>query len=59
MGKKNEPLKAFSINKPSKKEAKKKIKELSEYLSKNWYTPLEKQSNEWLLFPLNYSDYKT
>ena len=46
MWKKNEPIKAFSINKPSKEEAKKRIKELSEYLSKNWYTTLEKQSNE-------------
>lgn len=46
MVKKNESIKTFSINKPSKEEAKKRIKKLSEYLSKNWYTPLEKQSNE-------------
>lgn len=46
MGRKSIPLKALSINKPNQKEAKKRIKELSEYLSKQWYTPIEKQSNE-------------
>mgnify|MGYP005759848177 FL=1 len=46
MGRKSIPLKVVNINKPSKEEAYKKINKLSEYLSKNWYTPLEKQSNE-------------
>lgn len=46
MNKKTELIKVININKPKKDEAKKKIKLLSEYLSKNWYTPLEKQSNE-------------
>lgn len=46
MSRKSTPLKAISINKPSKKDAKKRIQELSEYLSKQWYTPIEKQSRK-------------
>lgn len=46
MNKKTEPIKVININKPTKDEAKKKIKLLNQFLSKNWYTPLEKQSNE-------------
>lgn len=59
MSRRSTPLKAISINKPSKKDAKKRIQELSEYLSKQWYTPIEKQSRKWLFFPLKSSDYKT
>lgn len=46
MTKKQAPIKVVEINKPTKKEAKGKIDELNQYLSKNWFTPLEKQSNE-------------
>lgn len=59
MSRRSTPLKAISINKPSKKDAKKRIQELSEYLSKQWYSPIEKQSHKWLFFPLKSSDYKT
>lgn len=45
MPKKQEPIKVIEINKPTKDQAKVKIRLLSEYLSKNWFTPLEKQSN--------------
>lgn len=46
MSKKQEPIKVIEMNKPTKEQAKARIKLLSEYLSKNWFTPLEKQSNE-------------
>lgn len=46
MPKKQETIKVIEINKPTKEQAKEKISQLNEYLSKNWFTPLEKQSSE-------------
>lgn len=46
MNKKTKPIKVININKPTKDKAKTKIKQLNKFLSKNWYTPLEKQSNK-------------
>lgn len=42
MRKKDINIKVININKPTKKEAERRIKQLSEYLSQNWKTPLEK-----------------
>lgn len=50
-------IKVINTNKTTKDEAKQKIKLLSDYLSKNWYAPLEKQSND--CFSLFYKGYKT
>lgn len=46
MRKKDIPITIVNIKKPSKAEAKQRIELLNQYLSNNWYTPLEKQSNK-------------
>ena len=37
MSKYNNNINVIEINKPNKKQAKKRIKELSNFLSKNWF----------------------
>ncbi len=41
MSKKNDDIKVIVVNKPTKEEADKKIKELCEFLSKTWHTKIE------------------
>ncbi|MEY8676621.1 hypothetical protein AALI59_10345 [Thomasclavelia cocleata] len=42
MRKKATQIKVINVNSPTEKEAKEKIKQLNEYLAKNWDTPLER-----------------